>query len=137
MCLPTWRRNYKRSHTLPPPMEERKRRRRLCYVLNEKSKQSCFSPRVCVCACTAHSFLSFDLNYNCWSCFSAPALYPTEVHVYSIEGIGARVNFRGISTLVGEEPLMGYKVSLAFVVHVYFNACVLQCMCTSVHVYLS
>ena len=31
--------------------------------------------------------------------------------MYSIEGIGARVNFRGISTLVGEEPLMGYKVS--------------------------
>ncbi|XP_076447632.1 contactin-like [Babylonia areolata] len=40
----------------------------------------------------------------------APALYPTEVHVFSVEGIGVRVNFRGISTNVAEEPLMGYKV---------------------------
>ncbi|XP_025106853.1 contactin-like isoform X2 [Pomacea canaliculata] len=41
---------------------------------------------------------------------SAPALYPTEVYVYSIEGTGLQVNFRGISTNVAEEPLMGYKV---------------------------
>ncbi|XP_070192772.1 contactin-like isoform X2 [Littorina saxatilis] len=40
----------------------------------------------------------------------APALYPTEVHVYSIDGIGVQVNFRGISTNVAEEPLMGYMI---------------------------
>ncbi|KAL8610221.1 hypothetical protein ACOMHN_038916 [Nucella lapillus] len=40
----------------------------------------------------------------------APALFPTEVHVYSVEGIGVRVNFRGISTKVAEEPLMGYMI---------------------------
>ncbi|CAG5135524.1 unnamed protein product, partial [Candidula unifasciata] len=39
-----------------------------------------------------------------------PSQYPTEVHVYSIEGFGVRVNFRGISTQIREEPLKGYKV---------------------------
>lgn len=40
----------------------------------------------------------------------APSLYPTEVHVYSIEGLGVRVNFRGISTKPLEEPLQGYRI---------------------------
>ncbi|XP_055884200.1 contactin-like [Biomphalaria glabrata] len=38
--------------------------------------------------------------------------YPTEVYVYSIEGFGVRVNFRGISTQKREEPLLGYKVQV-------------------------
>ncbi|BFY97822.1 hypothetical protein BsWGS_00861 [Bradybaena similaris] len=39
-----------------------------------------------------------------------PSKYPTEVYVYSIEGFGVRVNFRGISTQIREEPLTGYMV---------------------------
>ncbi|GFR93367.1 contactin-like, partial [Elysia marginata] len=39
-----------------------------------------------------------------------PSQYPTEVHVFSVEGYGVRVNFRGISTQIREEPLRGYKV---------------------------
>ncbi|CAL1529097.1 unnamed protein product [Lymnaea stagnalis] len=38
--------------------------------------------------------------------------YPTEVYVYSIEGFGVRVNFRGISTQKREEPLLGYKAQV-------------------------
>ncbi|XP_012936570.1 contactin [Aplysia californica] len=39
-----------------------------------------------------------------------PSQYPTEVHVYSVDGYGVRVTFRGISTQIREEPLQGYKV---------------------------
>ncbi|RUS71470.1 hypothetical protein EGW08_020769 [Elysia chlorotica] len=39
-----------------------------------------------------------------------PSQYPTEVHVFSVEGYGVRVNFRGISTQQREEPIKGYKV---------------------------
>ncbi|KAK7493986.1 hypothetical protein BaRGS_00014868 [Batillaria attramentaria] len=49
-------------------------------------------------------------NYPQETANFAPSLYPTEVHVYSVEGVGLRVNFRGISTKVAEEPLMGYKM---------------------------
>lgn len=41
---------------------------------------------------------------------SAPRLYPTEVAVHSINGENIRVTFRGVSTGLGEEPLLGYKV---------------------------
>ena len=75
--------------------------------LNGNSLRSVFPPKWRPCI---NHWPGWEELSICWS-FSAPALYPTEVHVYSIEGIGARVNFRGISTLVGEEPLMGYKVS--------------------------
>uniref|UniRef100_A0A0B7AM68 Contactin n=1 Tax=Arion vulgaris TaxID=1028688 RepID=A0A0B7AM68_9EUPU len=40
----------------------------------------------------------------------ASSQYPTEVYVYSVEGFGVRVNFRGITTRIREEPLRGYKV---------------------------
>jgi len=41
-----------------------------------------------------------------------PGQYPTEVHVYSVDGLGVRVTFRGISTQIREEPLIGYKVQV-------------------------
>ncbi|GFO45288.1 contactin [Plakobranchus ocellatus] len=41
-----------------------------------------------------------------------PSQYPTEVHVFSVEGFGIRVNFRGISTQIREEPLRGYKIPM-------------------------
>ncbi|XP_064594777.1 contactin-like isoform X2 [Liolophura sinensis] len=40
----------------------------------------------------------------------APRLYPTEVAVHSINGEHIRVTFRGVSTGLGEEPLLGYKL---------------------------
>lgn len=49
-------------------------------------------------------------NYERQTLNREPSQYPTEVHVFSVEGYGVRVNFRGISTQIREEPLRGYKI---------------------------
>lgn len=51
-----------------------------------------------------------------WLFFSylAPRNYPVHITVFPNEENSVLVKFRGVSTTVDEEPLLGYKVSISF-----------------------
>ena len=60
-----------------------------------------------------HSPILFALQLDLWFIiyFSAPLHYPVHIEVHPQGDSSVKVQFRGVSTGVWEEPLLGYKVS--------------------------
>lgn len=50
-----------------------------------------------------------------WVFFSAPRMYPTEIHVGSHGSQSVYVTWRGVTTDINEEPIQGYIVSASLI----------------------
>lgn len=56
-----------------------------------------------------------------WVFFSAPRMYPTEIHVGSHGSQSVYVTWRGVTTDINEEPIQGYIVSASLIYNILLH----------------
>lgn len=56
-----------------------------------------------------------------WVFFSAPRMYPTEIHVGSHGSQSVYVIWRGVTTDINEEPIQGYIVSASLIYNILLH----------------
>lgn len=56
-----------------------------------------------------------------WVFFSAPRMYPTEIHVGSHGSQSVYVTWRGVTTHINEEPIQGYIVSASLIYNILLH----------------